>query len=110
MRDMVSAVAVGHIDGNIVIDLDGEEEHYEGEVADIPIAVIPSTGEITLLQMDGVTDAKLLVKAIKKGIDTIEQITRVQREALVERFNKNIKGIEDTKKEFKNKISPREEV
>ncbi len=110
MRDMVSAVAVGHMDGNIVIDLDGEEEHYEGEVADIPIAVIPSTGEITLLQMDGVTDAKLLVKAIKKGIDTIEQITRVQREALVERFNKNIKGIEDTKKEFKNKISPREEV
>ncbi|MFT4250110.1 MAG: exosome complex exonuclease Rrp41 [Candidatus Woesearchaeota archaeon] len=104
MKDLVSAVAVGHLDGEIVIDLDGEEEHFDGEVADIPIAVIPSTGEITLLQMDGLTDQKLIVEAIKKGRDEIEAIAKVQREAVKNKFVNKITGIKETKELLKKRF------
>lgn len=101
LKDIVSSIAVGHMDGNIVVDLDGEEEHYDGEVADIPIAVIPSTKEITLLQMDGITDSKLVIEAIKVGLDTIEQITEAQREALRGRYQQEMEGFEDAQKLLK---------
>ncbi len=104
MKDMVSSVAVGHIDGQVVIDLDGHEEHHDGEVADIPIAVIPSTGEITLLQMDGMTDPKLIVEAIEKGKEEIEAIAKIQRQAVVDRFPNEMKGFEKAKKQLKGKI------
>lgn len=104
MRDLVSSVAVGHLDGQIVIDLDGEEEHFDGEVADIPIAVIPSTGEITLLQMDGLTDAKLIVEAIKKGKEEIETIAKIQREALKNKFAGEMSGVEELTKKLKDKF------
>lgn len=104
MKDMVSSVAVGHLDGEVVIDLDGHEEHFDGEVADIPIAVIPSTGEITLLQMDGMTDPKLITKAIRKGKDEIEAITKVQRQAITDRFPGEMVGFEEAKKLLKKKI------
>lgn len=86
MKDMVASLAVGHLDGEIVVDLDGVEEHFNGEVADIPLAVIPSTGEITLLQMDGVTDPKIVLKAIKTGKDIVARIADVQRQALNDRY------------------------
>ena len=104
MKDMVSSIAVGHLDGQVVIDLDGHEEHFDGEVADIPIAVIPSTGEITLLQMDGMTDAKLIVEAIEKGKEEIEAIAKVQRQAIRERFANEMTGFEEAKKQLKAKI------
>ena len=86
MKDMVASLAVGHLDGEIVVDLDGVEEHHKGEVADIPLAVIPSTGEITLLQMDGVTDPKLVLNAIKTGRDIVAKVAEVQRQALLDRY------------------------
>jgi exosome complex component RRP41 len=110
MRDLVSSVAVGHLDGEIVIDLDGEEEHFDGEVADIPIAVIPSTGEITLLQMDGLTDRKIIVEAIKKGKEEIEVIAKVQREALKNRFPSEITGVKEAKKHLKKKFGDKIEL
>ncbi len=100
MKDMVAALAVGHIDGNIIVDLDGEEEHVDTEVADIPIAVIPNTGEITLLQMDGITDPAILIKAIKEGKDAVARVSEVQRQALLDRYQDKIEGVEEIKKEF----------
>ena len=99
MKDMVAALAVGHMDGNIVVDLDGEEEHYEvGDVADIPVAVIPSTGEISLLQMDGITDLKTFLEAVEKGKEVVAKITEVQRKALVERYPTEPVGFEEVQK------------
>ena len=43
MKDLVSAVSVGTVDGTIIVDLDYMEEAYDASVADIPIAYIPST-------------------------------------------------------------------
>ena len=54
MKDLIGAVSVGIVDGQVVVDLDYEEEaHEEGDVADIPLAYIPSMDKLSLLQMDG---------------------------------------------------------
>ncbi len=51
MRDLVPAVAVGKVNDQVVLDLNKEEDNF-GQ-ADLPIAMIPRTGEVILLQMDG---------------------------------------------------------
>ncbi|MFH1511295.1 MAG: exosome complex exonuclease Rrp41 [Candidatus Woesearchaeota archaeon] len=86
MKDLVSAIAVGKVEDKIVVDLNYEEESFEGEVADIPIAVIPSTEEITLLQMDGIISKEDLKKALEAGIETCKKINEVQRKALKEKY------------------------
>jgi exosome complex component RRP41 len=86
MKDMVAAIAVGHVEGQILVDLNGEEEHLKMEVADIPVAIIPSTGEITLLQMDGITSKETLLAALEKAKETVQQIAEVQRQALLNKF------------------------
>src|SRR3989344_3574840 len=53
MKDLVAAISAGRVDDKIVVDLNYDEEAYDGPVADIPVAVMPRTGQISLLQMDG---------------------------------------------------------
>src|SRR3989339_2254242 len=49
MKDLVSAVSVGRGDDKLLVDLDYSEESYkDGPVADIPIAVTPNSGRLTL--------------------------------------------------------------
>ena len=89
MKDLVSAVSVGTVDGTIVVDLDYLEEAYEeGEegVADIPIAYIPSTQELSLLQMDGVITRDKLVEALEIGKKACEEIIEIQKKALKEKY------------------------
>lgn len=87
MKDLVCAVSVGRVDDRIVVDLDYNEEAYEdGPVADIPMALIPSTGEISLLQMDGEISKEQLIKALETGKKKLLEIYEVQREALKERY------------------------
>ncbi len=93
MRDMVAAVAVGNVDGMLVVDLDYEEEAWkEGEVADIPVAMIPSTGEITLLQMDGKVQKKELIEVIEHARPAFERIADIQRAAIKQRYADAEKG------------------
>ncbi len=87
MKDLVAAVSIGKIDGELVVDLDGEEEHMnENETPDIPIAMIPSTGEITLLQDDGVITKEELKKALQIVKPAIQEIAKAQRTALQEKY------------------------
>ncbi|MBS3142573.1 exosome complex exonuclease Rrp41 [Candidatus Woesearchaeota archaeon] len=86
MKDMIAAVSVGNLDGNIVVDLDKDEEDFEGPVADIPVAIIPSTGQITLLQMDGEITPEKLVKALELAQETCMRINEVQRKALKDKY------------------------
>ena len=88
MRDLVSSVSVGKVDDKLVVDLNYKEEAYEGEVADIPIAVIPRTGEVTLLQMDGRLTREQLKDAIDMGLKACREIYEVQKNALREKFAK----------------------
>ncbi len=83
MEDMVPAVGVGKVDDKVVVDLNYEEESYEdGDVADVPVAMIPSTGEITLLQMDGKISEEEIEEALEKAESSLKKIAEVQREAL----------------------------
>ncbi|MFH0978399.1 MAG: exosome complex exonuclease Rrp41 [Candidatus Woesearchaeota archaeon] len=86
MKDLVSAIAVGKVEDKIVVDLNYAEESHEGDVADVPLAVVPSTGEITLLQLDGLIDKDDLIKAVKMGMETCKKINQKQRLALKEKY------------------------
>lgn len=86
MRDLVAAVAVGKVDDMLIVDPNYDEESYEGEVADIPMAVVPSTGEITLLQMDGVIAKEDLLKVIEIGKKAASDIHKIQEMVLKERY------------------------
>ena len=90
MKDLVSAVSVGRVDDKLVVDLDYSEEAYEGgPVADIPIAMMPNLGQITLLQMDGVIPRESLKKAIEMGKKACKDIYEVQKKALKDKYANN---------------------
>lgn len=87
MKDLVGAVSVGRVDDKIVVDLDySEEAHEDGGTADIPIAVIPSTGEFTLLQMDGEITKDELLEALTMAKGAVSQIYEIQKNALKNKF------------------------
>jgi exosome complex component RRP41 len=89
MKDMVPAIGVGMVGDTAVVDLSYHEEQPDGdmEAVDIPIAMIPSTGEITLLQLDGMIDPETLKKVIGKAKAACAIIAETQRKALHEKYN-----------------------
>ncbi len=87
MKGLVSAVAVGKVGDKIVVDLNYDEEAFEGGSADIPVAVIPSTGEITLLQLDGEVGKEDLMKALEYAKRACNKIHELQKKALKEKYH-----------------------
>jgi len=84
LKDLVVACASGKIDGKIVLDL-SDIEDQKGE-ADMPVAIIPRTGEITLLQMDGIFTQKEFEKALQISIEGCKKINAIQREAIKNKY------------------------
>ncbi|MGQ0536456.1 MAG: exosome complex exonuclease Rrp41 [Methanobacteriota archaeon] len=84
MRGLVAACAAGLVEDQVVLDLSREEDNF-GDT-DLPIAVIPKTEEIVLLQMDGTfTDAQF-DEALDLGIRACKEIHELQRAALLDRY------------------------
>ncbi len=86
MTDLVAAVSVGKVGDKIVTDLDGDEEHYEDGATDIPVAVLPATGKVSLLQMDGEMSREQLNEALQLAKKICVKINAAQKEALKARF------------------------
>jgi exosome complex component RRP41 len=84
MRDMVAACAAGKAEGKVVMDL-SEWEDKEGE-ADLPIAIMPRTGDITLLQMDGQLNAEEFDQALDLAIKGCRIISEEQKKAIKSRY------------------------
>lgn len=84
MRDLISACAVGKVDDTIVLDL-SEKEDQTGN-ADIPVAIMPRTGEITFLQMDGNLTQDEFNEALNLAYVGCEFINQMQREALLNKY------------------------
>jgi exosome complex component RRP41 len=84
MRDMVVGCAAGKIDGHVVLDLNKEEDNY-GE-ADLPMAIIPRTQEIVLLQMDGHLTRDELKVAMDMSKKASLYISNLQRQALLAKY------------------------
>ncbi len=85
MKDLVAAVSVGRVNGRIVVDLTKEEEDEEDAV-DIPMAILPRKGEVTLLQLDGLLKKEELQEALKLGIIGCRKIYEIQKNVLKERY------------------------
>ncbi|HYB04276.1 MAG TPA: exosome complex exonuclease Rrp41 [Nitrososphaerales archaeon] len=93
MRDLVSACAAGKVAGQVVLDVDDTEDK-EGQ-ADLPIAIMPSTNQVTLLQLDGQLNDEEFNKAFDWALEGARRVYKLQREALIGRyFGKNEKPIE----------------
>lgn len=87
MKDLITAVAVGKVDDKFVVDLDYQEEAYsDGDVADIPVGILPNSGEITLLQMDGKIQAEELPALLDLAREASKKIYEVQKKALLKKF------------------------
>ncbi|MBI2041365.1 MAG: exosome complex exonuclease Rrp41 [DPANN group archaeon] len=84
MRDLVTAVASGKADGQLLLDLFELEDNY-GE-ADMPLAIMPQTGEITLLQMDGEVSQDEAAKLIEMSMQACQKIYELQKKALREKY------------------------
>jgi len=84
MKDLVPAVAVGKAAGQIVLDLNKEEDNYGS--ADLPIAMIPRTGEVLLMQMDGHMTMEEFDRALEYGKSACQRIYEIQKDALRRRY------------------------
>ncbi len=84
MKDLIVGCAAGKIDGVVVLDLNKEEDNY-GE-ADVPMAIIPRTKEIALLQMDGDMSYEELITAMDMAMEAAQEIHQMQIEALKRKY------------------------
>ena len=86
MKDLVVSCAAGKIEDTVVLDLGKKEDNF-GQ-ADVPIAILPHSGEVVLLQMDGDMTQAELKKAMDMSIKAAQEIYKLQKKALTERFKK----------------------
>ena len=84
MRDLVPSCAAGKVEETVVCDLNKEEDNC-GE-ADLPMAIIPRTGEFLLLQMDGHFTYDELMKAMEYNFKALNYIYKLQKEALRKKY------------------------
>src|SRR5487761_1313392 len=91
MRDLVSACAAGKVAGQIVMDVDDTEDK-EGQ-ADLPIALLPTSNQVTLLQLDGQLNDEEFNKAFNFALDGCKKVYQLQREALIGKYFGNHDGI-----------------
>ena len=86
MKDLVSAVSVGKLDKDIVIDVDKEEEDFEGGEGptDFPIAKISNSDAFTLMQLDGKIPPSKIKEALDMGVKACDEIYQAQKKALKE--------------------------
>jgi exosome complex component RRP41 len=88
MTDIPFAVSVGKVGTDLILDLNKIEDNYSD--ADMPIAIGPRTGELLLLQMDGI----LTREEVKRGVEMVkkagESISKLQSDALKASYEKTI--------------------
>ena len=86
MKDLITAVSVGKAGGKLVTDLNYLEDSEEGGV-DLPLAMSTRTGQVTLLQMDGILSKEELKELLALGKKASEKIKEVQVKALLDKFS-----------------------
>ncbi|MBS3060844.1 MAG: exosome complex exonuclease Rrp41 [DPANN group archaeon] len=90
MTSLIACCAAGKIDNKVVVDLDKPEDNH-GQ-ADVPMAVIPRTEEIVLLQMDGHLTADEFKTAMRMAIDGSKKVNEIQIQALKEKYQGELNG------------------
>ena len=104
MRGMVASVAAGKVDGTVCLDLSREEDNF-GET-DFPIAIVPKTQEIVLLQQDGHFTPAEVDRALDLAMGAAMQIYEVQKDALLRRYQAAAKATGDDEDETEDAGAP----
>jgi len=86
MKDLITSVALGKLDKDLVVDVDKNEEDWEeGEGAtDFAMAKVANSDEYTLLQMDGKIAPEQVKEVLKLAEAACKEIYEVQKAALKE--------------------------
>ncbi len=82
MKDMIVGVASGKVDDVVVLDLDKAEDNY-GQ-ADLPMGILPNTGEIAFLQMDGDLSVEEYELATEYNFKAAGEIHELMKQALLD--------------------------
>jgi len=85
MKDMVVAIASGKIGKHLALDIGRAEDNF-GQ-ADVPFGVIPRTGEVVLLQMDGHLTKEEFETILEMNMRAAMQVYELQKAALVRRYS-----------------------
>lgn len=85
MRELVAACAAGKIDGKVVLDL-SDIEDKQGD-ADLPVAYMPKSNVIGLLQMDGSMTEEEFKQALDLSTNACRRIYDMQRDALHQKYH-----------------------
>ena len=80
MTDMVVSVASGKVNDVVICDLNKEEDNY-GE-ADLPMGILPNSGELVFLQMDGDLSQEEFNQAWQLNMDAAQAIHEKMVESL----------------------------
>ena len=84
MRDLVAGCSAGKVEGRIVVDLNDEEDKT-GE-ADVALAIMPTLGKVTLLQMDGNLTSEEFISAFEKAKKGALTLHKAQVQVLKEKI------------------------
>jgi len=85
MRDLVVGCTAGKAGGKVVLDLSKDEDNF-GD-ADIPMAILPRTGKVVLLQLDGDVTEEEFNEATSMMMDAMPRISELQRNALMSKYS-----------------------
>lgn len=97
MRDLIASCAFGKANDQVILDLNKEEDN-EGQ-ADVPIAIVPRTNEVVLMQMDGHLTKDEFDSGIKLAVDACHRIYEMQREALRTKYAVTTEEYDDDQEE-----------
>ncbi|MFX0029746.1 MAG: exosome complex exonuclease Rrp41 [Candidatus Hermodarchaeota archaeon] len=84
MKSLVTAIAVGKIDGKKVVDLSGIEDKA-GE-ADLPVAITWYNEELSLLQFDGDMDIEEMNDFLDLAKEAMSKIYQIQLDSLKSKY------------------------
>ena len=84
MKSLVTAVAVGKIDDELVVDLSGIED--KAGQADLPCAITWFNEELSLLQFDGDMNLEQMEEFLKLAKTALSEIYEMQLEALKKKY------------------------
>ncbi len=84
MRGLIAGVAVGKVEGQLVLDIDQVEDEY-GE-ADMPVAAIVGLKKIVLLQLNGVLKPEEFPKALSMAWEGLKKIYEMERKVLGSKY------------------------
>ena len=84
MRSLVTSLAVGKIDDELVVDLSGVED--KAGQADMPVAITWFNEEISLLQFDGDMTLEEMDKGLELAKEALEKVYQMQLEALKRKY------------------------